>query len=359
MMTSSPISSLSMFRNGLSWLTLCPAITTLPICPGIAVPGQWPGPWSRVVNVMPSYIALETPILGISMVPTCVSCSAARGSAGGDSGFGNVAATVVVVDEVVVGALVVVVDDVDVVGGIVVVVVVASVVATEVTAAACATGALLSELSLPHAATANSSAQDATVRLTASQPRRIQHSASGSALQQCTCCAPPRLHAGRDPDAVITGTGQGNARRQIFFRCGNSVGMVWAVLRRGVGPAADAYGSGLQIDPEVTVQLIDDVGKQFVVGEVKRRKAVPAERHAQDHVVVARPVRPLLRTERDRGDQALLRLRYEVAGEVLQPRRPAVGGDGQREQGHVCGRNSDKCSRHLRLDRRQQSGGDT
>src|SRR4051795_13514542 len=161
MMTSSPISSLSMFRKGLSWLTLCPAITTLPICPGIAVPGQWPGPWSRVVNVMPSYIALETPILGISIVPTCVSCSAARGSAGGDSGFGNVAATVVVVDDVVVGALVVVVDDVDVVGGIVVVVV-ASLVAAAVTAAACATGALSSELSSPHAATAKSSAQDAT-----------------------------------------------------------------------------------------------------------------------------------------------------------------------------------------------------
>src|SRR4051812_4695804 len=141
MMTSSPISSLSMFRNGLSWLTLCPAITTLPICPGIAVPGQWPGPWSRVVNVMPSYIALETPILGMSIVPSWVSCSAPRGSAGGASGLGNVAATVVVVDEVVVGALVVVVDDVDVVGGIVVVVVVAAVVAAAGIGAACAKGA--------------------------------------------------------------------------------------------------------------------------------------------------------------------------------------------------------------------------
>src|SRR3954453_3011211 len=174
MITSSPTSSLSMLRNGLSWLTRGPAIPTLPICPGIAVPGQWPGPWSSVVSVMPSYIALDTPILGISIVPTCVSCSAARGSAGGDSGFGNVAATVVVVDDVVVGALVVVVDDVDVVGGIVVVVVVASVVAAAVTAAACATGALSSELSSPHAATARSSAQDATVRLAAFQRRRIQ-----------------------------------------------------------------------------------------------------------------------------------------------------------------------------------------
>src|SRR3954447_26811635 len=163
MMTSSPISSLSMFRNGLSWLTLCPAITTLPICPGIAVPGQWPGPWSRVVNVMPSYIALEAPILGISIVPTCVSCSAARGSAGGASGLGNVAATVVVVDDVVVGALVVVVDDVEVVGGmVVVVVVVAGVVAEAVIGAAWATGALRSELS-PHAANVNRSAPLATI----------------------------------------------------------------------------------------------------------------------------------------------------------------------------------------------------
>src|SRR4051812_38413400 len=235
MMTSSPISSLSMFRNGLSWLTLCPAITTLPICPGIAVPGQWPGPWSRVVNVMPSYIALETPILGMSIVPTCVSCSAARGSAGGASGLGNVAATVVVVGAVVVGALVVVVDDVDVVGGIVVVVVVAaSVVAAAVIAAAWATGALWSEPSSPHAATTNSSAHAVAVR-PALQPRRIPHSASGSALQQCTRCSTPRLHAGRDPDAVIAGTGQGNAGGQVLFRRSNPVGVVWAVLRKGVG----------------------------------------------------------------------------------------------------------------------------
>src|SRR3954471_14345769 len=149
MMTSSPISSLSMFRNGLSWLTRCPAITTFPICPGIAVPGQWPGPWSRVVRVMPSNMDFDTPILGISIVPTCVSCSAARGSAGGASGFGKVAGTVVVDD--VVGVLVVVVDDVDVVGGRVLVVVAAVVVAAAaVVTVACATGALLSELSSPH-----------------------------------------------------------------------------------------------------------------------------------------------------------------------------------------------------------------
>src|SRR3954453_15250033 len=136
MNTSSPTSSLSMLRNGLSWLTRCPAITTLPICPGIAVPGQWPGPWSSVVSVMPSYIAFDTPIFGISIVPTCANSPAARGSAGGASGLGNVAATVVVVDDVLVGALVVVVDDVEVVGGMVGVVVVAGVVAEAVIGAA-------------------------------------------------------------------------------------------------------------------------------------------------------------------------------------------------------------------------------
>ena len=47
---------------------------------------------------MPSYIGLDTPIFGISIVPTCVSASAARGSAGALSGFGNVAGTVVVVE---------------------------------------------------------------------------------------------------------------------------------------------------------------------------------------------------------------------------------------------------------------------
>src|SRR3954452_19901673 len=175
MMTSSPISSLSMFRKGLSWLTLCPAITTLPICPGIAVPGQCPGPWSSVVSVTPSYIALETPIFGISIVPTCVNCSAARGSAGGASGFGNVSATVVVVDNVVVGAMVVVVVEVEVVGGMVLVVVVAAVVAAALITAACGTGALRSELLSPHAAIANSNAQLTTVG-----PRRMPHSASGS-----------------------------------------------------------------------------------------------------------------------------------------------------------------------------------
>jgi hypothetical protein len=41
---SSPASSLSTLRKSLLWLTRWPAITELPIAPGCAVPGQWPGP---------------------------------------------------------------------------------------------------------------------------------------------------------------------------------------------------------------------------------------------------------------------------------------------------------------------------
>ena len=47
-----------MLRNGLSWLMRWPATTTLPTSPGIAVPGQCPGPRSSVVSVTPSYIDL-------------------------------------------------------------------------------------------------------------------------------------------------------------------------------------------------------------------------------------------------------------------------------------------------------------
>src|SRR6478672_10901997 len=120
---------------------------------------------------MPSYIGLDTPIFGISIVPTCVSASGARGSAGALSGFGNVAGTVVVVDDVVVDVLVVlvVVDDVEVVGGIVVVVVVSAAVATGVAAAAAPRSDPLS----PHAANVMSSTQAAEV-----QHRRMAHSAS-------------------------------------------------------------------------------------------------------------------------------------------------------------------------------------
>ena len=37
------------------WVTRCPAMTTLPRCPGRAVPGQWLGPWSIVLSDSPWY----------------------------------------------------------------------------------------------------------------------------------------------------------------------------------------------------------------------------------------------------------------------------------------------------------------
>ena len=52
-----------MSRNGRSWLTRWPPTTTLPSSPGMAVPGQWPGPRSRVGSVTPSHSGVLDPDL--------------------------------------------------------------------------------------------------------------------------------------------------------------------------------------------------------------------------------------------------------------------------------------------------------
>lgn len=55
---------------------------------------------------MPSYIVIDTPIFGISIVPSSITGSGARSSVGGGSGFGSVGG-VVLVDVVVVDVVVV------------------------------------------------------------------------------------------------------------------------------------------------------------------------------------------------------------------------------------------------------------
>jgi hypothetical protein len=221
---------------------------------------------------MPSYIDFDTPIFGISMVPTWVSASAARGSAGGLSGSGKVAGTAVVVGAIVVDVLVelVVVDEVEVGGGLVVVTTV--VVAGAVMAAAGVASAPRSELSSPHAANVRTNTQ-----LAAIQARRMVHSASQSATQQCTHGLAAGLHARRNADAVVAGAGKGDARGQPPFGGGDRGAVVRPVLRERIRPAADTDGGRLKIDGQVPVQLVDDVGQELVIGQMERRQPVPAE----------------------------------------------------------------------------------
>ena len=94
MMTSSPGASWSRWRKSLWWLTRWPATTTLPTSPGIAVPGQCPGPLSSVERRMPSNIDLVRPILGISMVPSSSVGSVVPSSAGAATGTGSATAVV-------------------------------------------------------------------------------------------------------------------------------------------------------------------------------------------------------------------------------------------------------------------------
>src|SRR5262249_43006863 len=111
-MIGSPGTSSSMWRNGRSWLTRWPPTTTLPNCPGMAVPGQWPGPRFNVESVIPSHIEWSNWIFGMAIVPICTAGSIAFGF-GGACGCGSVAAVVVgrvagTVVAAVVGATVVV-----------------------------------------------------------------------------------------------------------------------------------------------------------------------------------------------------------------------------------------------------------
>ena len=130
----------------------------------------------------PSNIDLTTPIFGISMEPSSMIGSGARGSAGTASGFGKVTGTVVVVDvdDVVV--------EVEVVAGVVVVVVAATV-AVDVAAAT----AVAVVSSSPHAVSTSSAVHPIAIHL-----RRMPHSATQN--QHCNVASaaswPERMHAG-------------------------------------------------------------------------------------------------------------------------------------------------------------------
>ena len=84
------------------------------------------------------------------------------------------------------------------------------------------------------------------------------------------------------------------------------------VLGKGMWPAADSDGNWLSVESNVESQLLEDVGQQIVVGEVQRRQSVAPQRDTEDDVIRTVEMSPFLRRERDRGDQALLRLRHEV-----------------------------------------------
>ena len=126
-------------------------------------------------------------------MPSATRGSAARGSAGGLSGFGNVSGTAVVVGAIDVEVdvdvdVLVVVDDVDVVGGVV------DVVGVDLTVAAgWVTTALALDVSSPHEAMTSKAAQPIVIAL-----RRIAQSASE--IHRCNiataACWPERMHAG-------------------------------------------------------------------------------------------------------------------------------------------------------------------
>ncbi len=75
------------WRKSAWWLVRWPATTTLPTCPGIADPGQWPGPGRACVNRIPSYSVASIPSFGMAIRPSWPRFSAARGSCGGAIGW--------------------------------------------------------------------------------------------------------------------------------------------------------------------------------------------------------------------------------------------------------------------------------
>ncbi len=93
--TSSPGARSSRLRKSWLWLTRWPATTTLPTSPGIAVPGQCPGPRSSVDRRMPSWSVRCSPIAGISIEPSSTRGSLEPSSAGAAIGTGSSAGSVV------------------------------------------------------------------------------------------------------------------------------------------------------------------------------------------------------------------------------------------------------------------------
>src|SRR5688572_19065746 len=106
-MISSPATISLIRRNGWLCVTRCPANTELPSWPGLALPGQCPGPLSMTVRVTPSYTGCTSPIFGMWISPILTIAEAARGLAGGAIGVVRGAGAAPVVE--VVGASVVVV----------------------------------------------------------------------------------------------------------------------------------------------------------------------------------------------------------------------------------------------------------
>ena len=350
--TSSPGTSWSRWRKSWLWLTRCPATTTLPTSPGIAEPGQWPGPWSSVASRMPSYSVAAVRSRGSrscrsrrvapsSRPPAAGRRAPAAGQRRRRSWSGPAAVVVGAWSAsvvVVVASVVVVVDDV--VGG--------AVArggrrgggrrrrcrARQRWRATVGSAAGRAE---PTGAVATSIAGRPKPTRTDAEHRQVcQQSRIASSRPVEIATTPPRLRPGRcrrerrcrgswhrRRAALPAGPADGGQPSRWCGRyCGNA--------RRPAGdadspPVADRGRGGGR--PRSTAR-----SSSVVVVEVVDRQPVTSERDPQ-HLAVAPPVGPLLRAERHRRDRPLHGLGHEVAAAAVQPLGPV--GDGQRHDRHA------------------------
>ena len=342
-----------MLRNTLCLLVRCPPTTTLPMWPGSALPGQWPGPWSSVVSLIPSYIAMYTSIAGISIEPTSMTGSTPFSSSGGAIGWGRTTGMVVVV--------------------VVVVEVLRgrrrgraggrrrggrrdrgrrrgrrwSVAPSSATVAAAASADSPSEPPHPARTIDASAVVDVStavaVRLHARR-RSWPFTAIGAVILRRRRCASAGRRPFVPPGARRPGSRSRGSSAPATTRLGGSADSTAPTRSRWWGRYCGNASRHLEIRTadgcrsiaEVAADLVDGRRHDRVVVEMVDAEPVAPERHAQDLAAVGgSPVRPFLGAERRRRHEALHRLGDEVAAQPAQTFRPPRSRDRQRHDDHV------------------------
>ena len=76
---------------------------------------------------------------------------------------------------------------------------------------------------------------------------------------------------------MVARAGKPDSTGEGLLDRGHCRSVMWSILREGVRPPADSDSDWLGIELKMKAQLVENVGKQIVVGKVQCRQTVAAK----------------------------------------------------------------------------------